>query len=62
VSLHGYKVRIVYAHISNKRESGAAMAQKVQTLFIDDLDGTEADGRLTAPSASGWTAPTTRST
>ena len=46
MSLHGYKVRIVYAHISNKRESGAAMAQKVQTLFIDDLDGTEADGTV----------------
>jgi hypothetical protein len=25
---------------------GAAMAQKVQTLFIDDLDGSEADGTV----------------
>src|ERR1700693_4087608 len=27
-------------------KSGAAMAQKVQTLFIDDLDGSEADGTV----------------
>jgi hypothetical protein len=26
--------------------AGAAMAQKVQTLFIDDLDGGEADGTV----------------
>jgi nucleoid-associated protein Lsr2 len=26
--------------------NGAAMAQKVQTLFIDDLDGSEADGTV----------------
>src|SRR2546430_17257681 len=26
--------------------NGAAMAQKVQTLFVDDLDGSEADGTV----------------
>ena len=31
------------------------MAQKIQTLFIDDLDGSAASG-------SGWTAPGMRST
>jgi hypothetical protein len=29
------------------------VAQKIQTLDIDDLDGTEAEGTV----ASGWTAP-----
>ena len=28
------------------RENGAAVAQKVQTLFIDDLDGSAADGTV----------------
>jgi len=40
------KARIVYAQVPNKQENGAAMAQKVQTLFIDDLDGSEADGTV----------------
>jgi hypothetical protein len=26
--------------------NGAVMAQKVQTLFVDDLDGSEADGTV----------------
>ncbi len=34
------------------------MAQKIQTLFIDDLDGSAAE----VLSASGWTAPSMRST
>ena len=34
------------------------MAQKIQTLFIDDLDGSEADGTV----RFDWTAPTMRST
>ena len=34
------------------------MAQKVQTLFIDDLDGSAAEGM----SGSGWTASSMRST
>ena len=33
------------------------MAQKIQTLFIDDLDGSEAEGT----SASAWTAAIMRS-
>jgi Lsr2 len=41
-----YEARIVYAHVLNEQENGAAMAQKVQTLFIDDLDGSEADGTV----------------
>ena len=34
------------------------MAQQIQTLFIDDLDG----GRPRARSGSAWTALTTKST
>lgn len=46
VWLRVYEARIVYAQVPNKQENGAAMAQKVQTLFIDDLDGSEADGTV----------------
>jgi hypothetical protein len=28
------------------QENGEVMAQKVQTLFVDDLDGSEADGTV----------------
>jgi hypothetical protein len=28
------------------RENGAAVAQKVQTLFVDDIDGSAADGTV----------------
>jgi hypothetical protein len=34
------------------------MAQKVQTMFIDDLKGTEAEDTF----VSGWTVPSTGST
>jgi hypothetical protein len=37
---------------------GAAAAQKIQTLFVDDLDAE----RLTARSVSGWMARSRRST
>jgi hypothetical protein len=40
------------------RRNGAAMAQKVQILFIDDLDGSEADGTV----RFGSTVATMRST
>jgi Lsr2 len=30
----------------NSERNAAAMAQKVQTIFIDDLDGTQADGTV----------------
>jgi Lsr2 len=33
-------------HRINDRNGAAAMAQKVQTLFVDDLDGSEADGAV----------------
>jgi hypothetical protein len=40
------------------------VAQKVQTLFIDDIDGSAAEGtvRFGLDGASGWAARTTRST
>jgi hypothetical protein len=31
---------------NQQKERGAAMAQKVQTLFVDDLDGSEAEGTV----------------
>jgi hypothetical protein len=40
------------------REPWAAVAQKIQILLIDDLDGTAAE----VPSGSGWTTPSTRPT
>ena len=39
-------------------KNGEPMSQKIQPLFIDDLDGSEAEGTV----ASIWTAPNTRST
>ena len=33
-------------HRINDRNGAAVMAQKVQTLFVDDLDGSEADGAV----------------
>jgi len=41
-----------------RQREGASVAQKIQTLDIDDLDGTGAEGTV----ASGWTAPGMRST
>jgi Lsr2 len=32
--------------MSPPRENGAAVAQKVQTLFVDDIDGSDADGTI----------------
>ncbi len=58
VWLHAYGDLVVYAGAPQlARKGGVPVAQKVQTLFIDDLDGSEAegtvrfglDGRLTAP-------------
>jgi len=47
VWLHVYEAWIVYADASQiSRRNGASMAQKVQTLFVDDLDGSEADGTV----------------
>jgi len=36
---------IVYNNF-RPRENGAAVAQKVQTLFVDDIDGSAADGTV----------------
>src|SRR6266705_5013053 len=33
-------------HRINDRNGAAVMAQKVQTLFVDDLDGSEAEGTV----------------
>ena len=41
-----------------RQGEGASVAQKIQTLDIDDLDGTGAEGTV----ASGRTAPGMRST
>ena len=40
----------------HRRGLGSFMAQRIQTLLMDDLDGGEAD----EPSASAWTARNTR--
>jgi hypothetical protein len=32
--------------ISVRARNGAAVAQKVQTLFVDDIDGSDADGTV----------------
>ena len=39
------------------QENEATVAHKIQTIFIDDLDGGDADG-----TSSGWTAPSMGST
>ena len=45
--LHAYQARSVYADASNPAgKNGAAIAQKAQTLYIDDLDGSAADGTV----------------
>jgi nucleoid-associated protein Lsr2 len=44
--VHQPQVRIVYADTGSAQGTGVAMAQKVQTLFIDDLDGSEAEGTV----------------
>ena len=42
-----FKSRGLYTLMQQiSRRNGAAMAQKIQTLFIDDLDGSEADGTV----------------
>src|SRR6201997_1379664 len=30
----------------NRERNGASMAQKIQTVFVDDLDGSEAEGTV----------------
>ena len=43
--LTGTQVSTLVHQIINE-ESGAPVAQKIQTLFIDDLDGSEAEGTV----------------
>jgi Lsr2 len=44
---HPYRAPVVYAGASNISERNeASVAQKIQTLFVDDLDGSEADGTV----------------
>ena len=39
------KVRIVYA-VCDQRKEGIPMAQKVQVSFVDDIDGSDAEGTV----------------
>src|SRR6202050_2566156 len=41
-----YRLLIVYAYALFNEWSGVHMAQKIQTLFIDDIDGSEAEGTV----------------
>jgi hypothetical protein len=40
------RIWIAYADTADQSKERAAMAQKVQTLYVDDLDGSEADGTI----------------
>ncbi len=40
------RIWIVYADTADQWKERRAMAQKVQTLYVDDLDGSEADGTI----------------
>jgi hypothetical protein len=44
--LRPYSVRIVYAYALFNEWNGVHVAQKIQTLFIDDIDGSEAEGTV----------------
>jgi hypothetical protein len=41
-----YRVLIVYAYALFNQWNGVNVAQKIQTLFIDDIDGSEAEGTV----------------
>lgn len=41
-----YRVMIVYAYALFNLWNGVNVAQKIQTLFIDDIDGSEAEGTV----------------
>jgi hypothetical protein len=40
------KAAIVYAYAQFNEWNGVRVAQKIQTLFIDDIDGSEAEGTV----------------
>jgi hypothetical protein len=44
--LHPYRAMIVYAYALFNEWNGVHVAQKIQTLFIDDIDGSEAEGTV----------------
>jgi Lsr2 len=44
--LQPYRVLIVYAYALFNEWNGVHVAQKIQTLFIDDIDGSEAEGTV----------------
>ena len=44
--LRPYRAMIVYAYALFNEWNGVHMAQKIQTLFIDDIDGSEAEGTV----------------
>src|SRR6202167_5761746 len=44
--LQPYRVPIVYAYALFNEWNGVHVAQKIQTLFIDDIDGSEAEGTV----------------
>ena len=41
-----YRAAIVYSSSLFNERNGTHVAQKIQTLFIDDIDGTEAEGTV----------------
>jgi Lsr2 len=43
---HPYHAMIVYAYALFNQWNGVHVAQKIQTLFIDDIDGSEAEGTV----------------
>src|SRR6516162_2046703 len=43
---HPYHAMIVYAYALFNEWNGVHVAQKIQTLFIDDIDGSEAEGTV----------------
>jgi hypothetical protein len=44
--LRPYRAKIVYAYALFNEWNGVHVAQKIQTLFIDDIDGSEAEGTV----------------
>src|ERR1700677_587070 len=44
--LQPYRVPIVYAYALFNEWNGVHVAQKIQTLFIDDIDGSQAEGTV----------------
>ena len=43
---HAQTTRNAYAGVQVSQQNGDAVAQKIQTVFIDDLDGSDADGTV----------------